>query len=207
VAIKNPRYKSVEAILKSGLDKVALTEEVESRPVVHANIRGGAYFDRGEVESSGESNAVSDEIEAMYLEEERIAIINEPRIDPEQWRRHRVPAEGRTEVLNEASLGAMRAEPSRALMNPWEALLGRLQAVWTRPPEAPRSGERSANERGGNHTRYDQWVDLSCASQGACIESVCIEQEPSQRERMCEEMTCESEDACGDRAGRRRGEV
>lgn len=202
VAIKNPRYKSVEAILKSGLDKVALTEEVESAPIVHGNIRGGAYFDRGEVESAGVSNEASDEIEARYLEEERFAIINEPSIETEPLRRQEVAVEGQQEVLNEATHGAVRTEPRRAITDPWTALPGRLQAIWAKQPEAPPSGHRSTNERGGNGIRYEQWIGSSCASQ-----SVCIEQESDRRERMCEEMTCESEDACGDRAGPRRGEV
>src|SRR5262249_13919017 len=72
--IKSPTYKSVEAILKTGFDKVALTEEGEPKRVVHENIRGGAYFDREE----GETAASADEIEAQYLAEERFAIIHEP---------------------------------------------------------------------------------------------------------------------------------
>jgi transposase len=47
--IGNPTRKSVESILKSGLYKVALPQAVESKGVVHENIRGGAYFDREEV--------------------------------------------------------------------------------------------------------------------------------------------------------------
>jgi transposase len=94
VAIGNPRYKSVAAILKSGLDRVALTEQVEAKPIVHDNIRGGAYFDRGEVESVDRDKEVEDEIEARYLEEERFAIMNEPRADSEQRKHRSGPMEG-----------------------------------------------------------------------------------------------------------------
>ena len=191
VAIANPRYKSVEAILKSGLDKVALTEEVEPRPVVHENIRGGAYFDRGEGESRGEGEEASDEIEARYLEEERFAIINESSIVSGQRRRQDAPAAGPQEVLNGVTIGEVRAESRRAMKDPWAPLLGRLQAAWTRPPrETRRSGQRKVNGRGGNDSTDMQSDGPRCASQ-----SVCVEQEPSQRERMCDEMTCQSEDA------------
>lgn len=203
MAIKSPRYKSVEAILKSGLDKVALTEEVEPTPVVHDNIRGGAYFDRGEVESSGGGEEGSDEIEARYLEEERNAIINEPSIEAERRRQRGGPVERHQEALDGATLGAMKTEPSRAMMNPWAALFGRLQAIWAPPPAAtPRSDARSVNEQGGNDCRRGQWDGSPCASQSACVGV-----ESSQRERMCEGMECESEDACGDHASSRRGEV
>ena len=196
LAIKNPRYKSVEAILKSGLDKVALTEEVESKPVVHDNIRGGAYFDRGEVESAGKSDEVSDQIEARYLEEERFAIMNEPSTDSKPPK-HRVgPVKEHPEASNGVTLGAVEAAPRRATTGPLPALLERLQAMWTRLPDVPKSGYRSVEERRGDDSGCGQWMGAPCAGQSGCVR-----QEPMQRERMCEEMTCESEDACGDRLG------
>lgn len=48
LAIGAPTRKSVEAILKRGLDRVALTDEPSPRIVVHENIRGGEYFDKEE---------------------------------------------------------------------------------------------------------------------------------------------------------------
>jgi hypothetical protein len=75
--IGNPTRKSVEAILKSGLDKVVPTIEVISKRVVHENIRGGAYFDREEPTAREE-----DEIEARYLEEERLGIMMGKPIEP-----------------------------------------------------------------------------------------------------------------------------
>ena len=77
LAINNPTLRSVEAILKSRLEKVALAEEMETKPVVHENIRGGDYFDRGE----STSNSEEERSEARYLEEERQSIIHEPTID------------------------------------------------------------------------------------------------------------------------------
>jgi transposase len=48
MAIGNPTRKSVEAILKSGLDRVALNEEPANTNIVrHENIRGGDYYDQG----------------------------------------------------------------------------------------------------------------------------------------------------------------
>ena len=47
LAIGNPTRKSVEAILKSGLDRLALTDEPANTNVTdHENIRGGAYYDQ-----------------------------------------------------------------------------------------------------------------------------------------------------------------
>lgn len=71
--IGNPTRKTVVAILKNGMDKVPLGSEPAAPVIVHENIRGGAYFDRGEGASEGD-----DEIESHYLEEERIAIMMEP---------------------------------------------------------------------------------------------------------------------------------
>jgi len=47
LAIGNPTRKSVEAILKSGLDRLTLTDEPANTNVTdHENIRGGAYYDK-----------------------------------------------------------------------------------------------------------------------------------------------------------------
>jgi transposase len=72
IRIGNPTRKSVEAILKSGLDKFTPVSEVEAPVIAHENIRGGEYFDRPESLSSHD-----EEIEAGYLEEERSAIMND----------------------------------------------------------------------------------------------------------------------------------
>ena len=49
LAIGAPTQKSVEAILKRGLDRVPLDDpEAAPRIVVHDNIRGGDYFDKEE---------------------------------------------------------------------------------------------------------------------------------------------------------------
>jgi transposase len=49
LSIGAPTRKSVEAILKRGLDRVALDDpEAAPRIVVHDNIRGGDYFDKEE---------------------------------------------------------------------------------------------------------------------------------------------------------------
>lgn len=50
LAIGNPTRKSVEAILKRGLDRVVLTDDVPAgiNLAAHENIRGGDYFDKEE---------------------------------------------------------------------------------------------------------------------------------------------------------------
>jgi transposase len=77
LGIGNPTRKSVEAILKSGLDRAAPRARAESKSVTHENIRGGAYFDRAEGAA-----AEPDDIEATYLNEERLAIQVEASLGP-----------------------------------------------------------------------------------------------------------------------------
>ena len=48
VSIGSPSFKSVQAILKSGLDRAPLTEAPARPPIDHDNIRGGSYFDKEE---------------------------------------------------------------------------------------------------------------------------------------------------------------
>ena len=202
VAIKNPTYKSVVAILKSGLDKVALPGEVESVPVVHDNIRGGAYFDRGEMESTGESSEGSDAIEARYLEEERIAIRKEPRTDSELSNRRVDPVQRNPEVSGGGVGGAVETGPHRAPAGPLAAHLRRLQALWSRRPEAPQRGCLSADERGEDSCRGGQSSESSWRVQRGRVP-----QGPEQGERMCAERTCVLEDGCDDPHGPQRGEV
>jgi len=71
--IRNPTRKTVVAILKNGMDKVPLGSEPDAPVILHENIRGGGYFDRGE-----DANEESEETDSHYLEEERIAIMMEP---------------------------------------------------------------------------------------------------------------------------------
>jgi transposase len=114
VAIGNPTRKSVEAILKSGLDKVPAIRAIrQEKPVVHENIRGGAYFAREEPTSSEE-----EEIEAKYLAEERLGIMMGAPDEPS----HEPPAKTDTTLVD---------------------MLERLRHVWTRQEpghsDAPRN--------------------------------------------------------------------
>ena len=126
--------------LKNGLEKVALAEEVEPTPLVHENIRGGDYFDRGEVTSSREEV----EIEARYLEDERQSIIHEPRTDTSAGETTRRRQE---EVrLDGVSLGVASSRAS-ARTESLSALIGRAQVALSgllvvkqnRAPEGGRS--------------------------------------------------------------------
>jgi transposase len=120
LAIGNPTRRSVDAILKSGLDRTPLRAAPPSKRVVHDNIRGGAYFGREEPTREEE-----EEIEARYLEEERIAIRMESRIE----------APGAEAPL---------AKAPRTV----EALLERLKTTWSRPDEA---APRAASGEGVYH--------------------------------------------------------
>lgn len=170
LAIHNPTRKSVEAILKSGIEKVALTEEVEATTVVHENIRGGDYFDRGELETTSRSG----EIELRYLEEERFAIMNEPRIEPS-----REPAQSdRVEEIQEVRSRAVVSAAGPALeaaaspeTKTLKALLERLQVVWTRP-KAPEPGRCRVHDEGSNESYSRRRENLSCVINSECFKPV-----------------------------------
>jgi len=135
IQIKNPTRKSVEAILKSGLDKVAVPSEAEANPISHENIRGGDYFDRGETRAPSEN-----EIEDHYLTEERLAIKNDARGDtnPEP------PSKGCLKLTNIISpVGAGKpletSGPStQSSENAVSVTLRRLQTAWEQNARMPR---------------------------------------------------------------------
>jgi transposase len=56
LSIGAPTRKSVEAILKRGLDRVPLDDEAAPRIVVHENIRGGDYYDKEEQKDGSRRN-------------------------------------------------------------------------------------------------------------------------------------------------------
>lgn len=198
VAINNPRYKSVEAILKTGLDKIALTEAAEAKTVVHENIRGGAYFDREEVKAV----EIEDEIEARYLAEERLAIMNEPSVNANRVEGRSYRVDGHQEVpsvvVQSAALPALRSEAKATL----PVLLERLQALWASPPAPPRSRRRSTDERGGDASQYGPFDGSSCASPSGCVEK-----DPRQSESMCNGLTFDSDDVGINSPGPLRGKV
>jgi hypothetical protein len=154
LAIGNPTLQSVKAILKNGLERVALVEEVETKSVVHENIRGGDYFDREEVSPTSDQN----KIEARYLEDERFAIIHEPSADSsrEKFRDgHVVEARSLASslgVVDPAGPGLGAAVRAETL----PMMLKRLQALWTRAP---------AVERGGDDSKTGTPGSSSCTSQ------------------------------------------
>ncbi len=182
LGIHNPTYKSVEALLRSGLDKVTLPEDAESKAVVHENIRGGEYYDRDEV-----SEAVScDESDARYLSEERLAIRNEPAAD----RGPSVPRHGAMGAST-PGLEAAAGPPPRTL----PALLERLQMAW----ERPRTSERGATERDDSPSLSCPEESESCASACACTGmseqddglARMEEEERRRREEECNPMQCD----------------
>ena len=136
--IGSPRYKTVEALLRTGLDRARPEEEVESKSVVHENIRGGTYFDR-------EEGASAEEIEARYLEEERLAIRMESAV-------------ANTDEARERGTAAPPAAPA-VVMTPLPTLLGRLRALWSR-----------AETQGGELSRQDESKDDGCVSLTECGE-------------------------------------
>jgi transposase len=177
LAINNPRYKSVEAILRSGLDRVPLKEAAEVKPVLHDNIRGGAYFDREEAESVD----TSETIEAQYLDEERFAIINEPRAESNG---ESAVSESRKGYQASAEVIATGPSPPsrRRTSEPLPALLARLQALWSHPPAVPWiSGDPSASARG-------DFLPSQCGNPYPCINGYSEDDEGwvGHSERMCE---------------------
>ena len=210
IVIKSPTYKSVEGLLKTGLDKVALTAEAEAKAVIHENIRGGAYFDREEVKTAEHG----DDVEARYLAEERFAITNEPDADPAP----EAPRSSRVvrcpEVLDAAALSTVSRGSRGAATEPIPVLIGRLQALWASPPAALRSRHRGMVERGGGASRDDVSVGSSCTSVSDCDafpekgrELLSAEEENRRRGDMCEEMRCVSDDGWDTVPGPHRGEV
>lgn len=198
LAIRSPTYKSVEAILKTGFDKVALADEVEAKRVIHENIRGGSYFDRQEVETA----ASADEIEARYLAEERYAIMNElgahaNRREPRSGR-----VEGREQRPTRVVRSAAESSSRGGVMETVPVLLGRLQALWARPPSGAESKHRSTHDRGGEDYQQSPPMASSCMS-----DSMCMEEEPGRGESVCDMMTCEPDDAWVESTGARRREV
>jgi len=201
LAIGNPTYKSVHAILKNGLEKAGLVEEVEPERVMHENIRGGDYFDREE----GKLATHHDEIEARYLDEERLSIMNEPRERTPRW----APGSGRMDERPEASNQVIVSAPRFAAMGLLPALLGRLQGMWAKPRPMVRIGRQTIVCRGGDDS---QFVDdsLSCARQSECViddESTHVEAESRGRDRMVGETICASDDGWVPAAMPRRGEM
>jgi len=166
LAIGNPKLRSVEAILKSGLERVALAEEVESKPVVHENIRGGDYFDRDEATSSGEE----EEIEARYLDEERQSIIHERSTESSAGNIHRrqVDDARRGDVSQEVATSTASMTTAR-MREPLSVLIGRAQTLLSRPLVVRRSGRRMADDRGGDSSQAGEDPVSSCADQGMCV--------------------------------------
>jgi transposase len=194
LAINNPTYKSVEAILKAGLDKVVLTEEPDAKTVVHENIRGGDYFDRYEVETMSSS----DEIEARYLEGERWSIMNEPGVEEVEERRE-VP---RRVIVDSAAPTLEIAAPSAAGKT-LPALLERLQALWTRPM----TSKHGATGRGGDDSPFRQDESSSCTSPSTCVVVDNDEEETKRRESMSDATKCEVEEGGPVSSGDHRGEM
>ena len=209
LAIGNPTVRSVEAILKNGLEKVTIAEEVETKPVVHENIRGGDYFDRGEVTSSREG----EEIEARYLEEERQSIIHEPRVDASRMDPpRRREAEARREGVDHGVTSATLPSP---MAEPLSALIGRAQTLLSRPPPVRQSGSWRADDRGGGGgPQRDENTGSPCRSQSVC--GVILENEDraphfgdevSSQPSECAEMMCKTDEQWGAPCEPRRGEV
>jgi transposase len=178
MAIKSPTYKSVEAILKTGFDKLALKKEVEAKAVTHENIRGGTYFDRGEVEPVKSA----EEIEAEYLEEERLAIKN----DRSEGPRRSEPRMESVEAVGAEVRSAVEPAPRRVVRETLPALLGRLQALWTRSTEVP----------GGEEPQRSREMGSSCASPSGCFG-----EDSSEGENMSDVRMCASDETWGQSPG------
>lgn len=128
LGLGSPTRKTVQALLKNGMDKTLPAAEPEARRVRHDNIRGGDYFDRGD----GGADA-ADEIEAEYLEQERLAIINGAREG--EMAPRRPPAREREAAAADGPRGVVAApdEPQGPTpAAPVLAALARAQVAWSR---------------------------------------------------------------------------
>lgn len=156
VRIGNPTRKSVEAILKSGLDKAALPSEAEPNSVKHENIRGGDYFDRGEATASS-----TDEIEERYLTEERLAIKNDARTGDDS----RPPSGGPSKALTDTSAQSNRiataagsGASAQSAEGPLVATLRRLRSAWKLPNGSQHDSltQRGEEDVPPDHDKEDQ---------------------------------------------------
>jgi hypothetical protein len=172
---------------------------VESTPLVHENIRGGVYFDRGETTTGSEE----EEIEARYLEEERQSIIHEPRTDTSAGD---APCRRQEVRLDEVSHGvASSTAPART--ESLSTLIARAQAALSGPHVVKQIGRREADARGGDDTQSGEDVGSSCTSQSACVVVAKDGEDESSREGVDEGMTCEVDEGWDAPCGPRRGEV
>lgn len=202
LAIGNPTYKSVNAILKNGLEKVGLVEEVEPEGITHENIRGGEYFDREEVKQASND----DRIESRYLDEERFAIMNEPSSGVDR----QAPGSGRAGERPGASNQVVVSAPRFVATEPLPALLGRLQALWTRPRPMVQIGRQTMACRGSDNSQSVEGNGLSCASRTECViddGSTRVDVGSRGRSVMLCEATYESDDEWASATGPRRGEM
>jgi hypothetical protein len=209
LAIGNPTLRSVQAILKSGLEKVALAEEVESKPLVHENIRGGGYFDRDEATSSGGE----EEIEARYLDEERQSIIHERNTESSVGNIHRrqVDDARRGDVSQEVATSAASMTTVR-MREPLSVLIGRAQTLLSMPLVVRRSGRRTADDRGGDDSQAGEDPVSSCADQGRCVAvadggdgALYVGEESSSREH--HQVMCKIDEGGDAPCGPRQGEM
>ncbi len=211
LAIGNPTLRSVEAILKSGLEKVALAEEVESKPVVHENIRGGDYFDREETTSRGEGA----EIEARYLEKERQSIIHERSAESNVRDTHRrKESDARRDDVNQEVDMSTAPRTTSKMSEPLLALIGRAQALLSRPPTVRRSGRRTADDHGGYDSQTSEELGSSCASRSRCVavigdddESLHVGEGSSDREQEYTQVMCRVDEGGDAPCGPRQGEM
>jgi transposase len=161
--IGNPTRKSVEAILKSGLDKVEAPSEVEAKRVIHENIRGGEYFDRNEAMALEEQK-----IEAHYLEEERTAIMNESSAPGGAERSTGDPQAKRVDMSSRSAhgyspKGLAENTPSAT---PLPALIERLKILWTGSAAAKVCAPRTAGRESAS--RAERGDTPQCASPSEC---------------------------------------
>ena len=217
LAIGSPTYKTVESILKNGLDKVSREEKEEAKSVIHENIRGGSYFDREEAEPA---NVVS-KIEALHLDEERFAIINESGADPKGEVAWNGPVEetktgSRTSAIEDCSWGeevlervteagadpgcenevvVRSAGPGRGAVAPpaWRSLpelVEQLRAAWEKPRMSVRSEQRT--EQGdGDPSRAGRQDGSSCTRSNTCLALTGNEGEPEDGREESRQRECE----------------
>ncbi len=193
LAIGNPKLRSVEAILKNGLESAALVEDVAQTAIAHENIRGGDYYDRCESEVISEE----DDIEARYLEEERQSIIHDSEVKPEPLaptaRREGEVAQGASTATVAAVENLARDMPRTSASMALPEMLHRLQALWAKPAMLPPARHETGTRRGPEHAAPVDAHDACTSPIEVCERGrVEVGQEWSDEERMGRVCECAS---------------
>ncbi|MCX5737553.1 MAG: hypothetical protein NTZ61_03480, partial [Proteobacteria bacterium] len=117
-----------------------------------------------------EGGKSGEEIEAEYLEEERLAIKNDQSVGPSRAE----PRKEREAVIGAEGQRAVEVAPRRIVLEPLPVLIGRLQALWTRPMEVPEKKDAQTRRERGSSCASPSWCGDVGWSEGESMNDVRI---------------------------------